>query len=394
MTELRKRAITQQTATTGFIILLSFMLVDVVCGASIKIAWNANQESDLSGYKVYYGASSGNYGSPVDVGNVTTHELTRLNAGEVYYIALTAYDTSANESAKSAEIYGTAESLSTTTVVSTTPPTSTVPPTTTTTTPLSTTTTPAPPQPASTSTTVMPSATTTTALLTTTSTAQPSSSTSSILPITTTTTIASEALSSCNDPVKLQPLSVTASNGTRPFFPAENLIDGNAQTAWSTLFTFLRKDTSITLDMGSDKIITSLSMHASRLFGIDFLPSNIELQTSNDNHTWETISAAAVSAALEPSNSDSWQINNHTCRYIKLRISGRKGFFLFQLAQIAELEIYGCNEAAAHLPFSGKSSSSSNAVELALLKDTSLKESVNTEPLAPGIPGKPLVTFK
>jgi hypothetical protein len=185
---------------------------------------------------------------------------------------------------------------------------------------------------------------------------------------------------------------VNTSAAQRPFFPIGNLIDGDQQTSWATFFTLFKKDASITLDLGSEKTITSLSLYASRIFGIDVLPANIELQISNDNNIWETISVPAVSADLESANSDSWQINGHKCRYLKLCISGKKTFFLFQLAQIAELEIYGC-DAADHPPFSEKSSSSSETIALPSL-NKSATDAVKDEALAPGIPGRPLVSFK
>ena len=36
--------------------------------ADLKLAWNANSESDLAGYKIYYGTASGNYSVSKDVG--------------------------------------------------------------------------------------------------------------------------------------------------------------------------------------------------------------------------------------------------------------------------------------------------------------------------------------
>ncbi|BCA53033.1 hypothetical protein W02_01730 [Nitrospira sp. KM1] len=71
--------------------------------ASASLSWNANSESDLAGYKVYYGTSSGNYTSSINVGKVTNYTVTGLATGRTYYFALTAYDTTGNESAKSSE---------------------------------------------------------------------------------------------------------------------------------------------------------------------------------------------------------------------------------------------------------------------------------------------------
>lgn len=72
--------------------------------ASLLVNWNANTESDLAGYKVYYGTQTGTYGAPVTLGKVTSYTLANVTAGRTYYFALTAYDTSGNESARSAEV--------------------------------------------------------------------------------------------------------------------------------------------------------------------------------------------------------------------------------------------------------------------------------------------------
>ncbi len=60
--------------------------------------------TDLSGYKLYYGTSSGNYSTELDVGNVTSGVITGLTSGTTYYIAVTVYDKSGNESGYSNEI--------------------------------------------------------------------------------------------------------------------------------------------------------------------------------------------------------------------------------------------------------------------------------------------------
>ena len=50
------------------------------------LSWNVNSESDLAGYRVYYGTSHRTsdcpptgYSNVVDVGNVTTHSLLSLS---------------------------------------------------------------------------------------------------------------------------------------------------------------------------------------------------------------------------------------------------------------------------------------------------------------------------
>ena len=83
---------------------------------TISLAWDApttNSDgsplTDLAGYYVYYGTASRVYGSPVDAKNVTTYTLTDLTPGQTYFIAVTAYDTSQNQSQLSDEVSGVAK---------------------------------------------------------------------------------------------------------------------------------------------------------------------------------------------------------------------------------------------------------------------------------------------
>jgi hypothetical protein len=51
----------------------------------------------LGGYKVYYGTTPGVYTS-INVGSVSSYQVRGLTKGEVYYFAVSAYDSSGNES--------------------------------------------------------------------------------------------------------------------------------------------------------------------------------------------------------------------------------------------------------------------------------------------------------
>lgn len=59
--------------------------------------------NSISGYKVYYGTSPGNYTSSAVVGNVTTYTVTGLSGGTTYYFAVTASNAS-GESGYSNEV--------------------------------------------------------------------------------------------------------------------------------------------------------------------------------------------------------------------------------------------------------------------------------------------------
>ncbi len=88
------------------IVVLTFILTFTTkaYSAQVTLAWDANTESDLAGYKIYYGNSSGNYGSNVDVANQTSYTISNLVDGNTYFIAATAYDINGNESSYSNEV--------------------------------------------------------------------------------------------------------------------------------------------------------------------------------------------------------------------------------------------------------------------------------------------------
>ncbi|KAA3619607.1 MAG: hypothetical protein DWQ05_02460 [Calditrichaeota bacterium] len=69
-----------------------------------EISWSANSESDLAGYKIYYGKASRNYDQVIDVGKQPGYSITLTETNVTYYFAVTAYDSSGNESAFSEEV--------------------------------------------------------------------------------------------------------------------------------------------------------------------------------------------------------------------------------------------------------------------------------------------------
>ena len=84
-------------------IFLSLLFAATAIASDVTLAWDANTESDLAGYKLYYGNASGAYQNNVDVGNVTTYTVKDLTDGTWYFV-VTAYDTADNESGFSNEV--------------------------------------------------------------------------------------------------------------------------------------------------------------------------------------------------------------------------------------------------------------------------------------------------
>ena len=73
-------------------------------GAQVELAWDPSPSSEVSGYKLYYGRSSGNYTSNIDAKYNTGKVVSGLDEGQTYYFAATSYTASNLESEFSEEI--------------------------------------------------------------------------------------------------------------------------------------------------------------------------------------------------------------------------------------------------------------------------------------------------
>jgi hypothetical protein len=90
----------------GAVVFLAFLFI-FMSGAQageVTLAWDANSESDLAGYRVYVGLKSRSYDHVTDVGNHTSWVVSELEEGRTYYFAVTAYNTSNLESDFSNEV--------------------------------------------------------------------------------------------------------------------------------------------------------------------------------------------------------------------------------------------------------------------------------------------------
>ncbi len=89
----------------AFIVLLAnFLHPASTIAASLRVSWASGIEADLAGYRLWYGTSPGQHGSTIDVGPATSCEIPDLDVNRRYYVVVTAYDESGNESAPSAEV--------------------------------------------------------------------------------------------------------------------------------------------------------------------------------------------------------------------------------------------------------------------------------------------------
>ncbi|MBV5338845.1 MAG: fibronectin type III domain-containing protein, partial [Deltaproteobacteria bacterium] len=86
--------------------------------SSVNLQWDANTETDIAGYKMYYSPESSPLEGtvPVNVGNLTTTTISGLDPDIAYKFAVTAYNTSGLESTFS-NVLPVAEQLSPTVAI-------------------------------------------------------------------------------------------------------------------------------------------------------------------------------------------------------------------------------------------------------------------------------------
>jgi hypothetical protein len=96
-----------RVVATGWLVIL---LLDLAvwplaqAGQSVVASWAPSPDSAVTGYKIYYGGSSGNYTNFIVAGNVTNSTISGLAGGTTYYFACTAVNGNGGESGFSTEV--------------------------------------------------------------------------------------------------------------------------------------------------------------------------------------------------------------------------------------------------------------------------------------------------
>jgi hypothetical protein len=81
----------------------SFRLWDAGTGGALEATWQENTESDLAGYRLMWGTTSGAYTDSVMVGRVSHQRISGLVDGTRYYATITALDSAGHESGPAPE---------------------------------------------------------------------------------------------------------------------------------------------------------------------------------------------------------------------------------------------------------------------------------------------------
>lgn len=85
-------------------LLVWFLLAGQAGAASVTLVWNPSPDTSVTGYRIYYGVTPGQYTNSIAVGNVTSNSVSGLVTGVTYYFATTAYDATGVQSPFSNEI--------------------------------------------------------------------------------------------------------------------------------------------------------------------------------------------------------------------------------------------------------------------------------------------------
>ena len=72
--------------------------------SSVQLAWDANLETDIAGYRIHIGTSIGVFTVVQDVGNTTSQVVSNLAPSTTYHFAVQAYNTLGQSSDLSGEV--------------------------------------------------------------------------------------------------------------------------------------------------------------------------------------------------------------------------------------------------------------------------------------------------
>ena len=111
----------QTAASRGWVRILGITtLCLVACGAygqavpPVTMGWDLSTDTNVTGYEVYYGTTSGDYSNGIDAGTNVATQIAGLNTGTTYYFVVVAYNAAGTQSVPSSEVTYTTPNTPTT----------------------------------------------------------------------------------------------------------------------------------------------------------------------------------------------------------------------------------------------------------------------------------------
>ena len=92
-------------------LLLLTLVVSPARSANVPLSWTASTDTNVVGYRIFYGGASQNYTNSLWVGNVTNTVINGLNNNTSYYFAAKGYDMAGDSSPFSNEAFITSASV-------------------------------------------------------------------------------------------------------------------------------------------------------------------------------------------------------------------------------------------------------------------------------------------
>ena len=84
-------------------IVLALLASDAMPG-EVSLAWDPVPDSDIAGYEIWYGTTTGSYDQSVDVGNSTSATISDLPTGVTHFLVVIARNSAGLESLPSNEV--------------------------------------------------------------------------------------------------------------------------------------------------------------------------------------------------------------------------------------------------------------------------------------------------
>lgn len=106
-----KKILSAAIILAAVLLFWKLFLRDINPKGEARLTWNASAESDLKGYRIYYGTEKrksdcpqGGYAKKIDAGKNNSYQVDDLDDGKTYYFSVTSVNFAGKESCFSEEM--------------------------------------------------------------------------------------------------------------------------------------------------------------------------------------------------------------------------------------------------------------------------------------------------